>query len=85
MIPKNRTLEGKNWTLGGGGGQKSSKIVGHHLCTFPKVYDVQFWRHFHGLAQQAPSNIGSELTHTARSRKFERRLQFMHDISRKMN
>ena len=36
MTPKNRTLEGKNRTLGGeGGGQKSSKIVGHHLCTFP--------------------------------------------------
>ena len=35
MTPKNRTLEGKNWTLGGRGGQKSSKIVGHHLCTFP--------------------------------------------------
>ena len=38
MTPKNRTLEGKNWALGGGGGgQKSSKIVGHHLCTFPQV------------------------------------------------
>ena len=36
MTPKNRTLEGKNRTLGGRGGQKSSKIVGHHLCTFPK-------------------------------------------------
>ena len=35
MTPKNRTLEGKNRTLGGRGGQKSSKIVGHHLCTFP--------------------------------------------------
>ena len=35
MTQKNRTLEGKNRTLGGGGGQKSSKIVGHHLCTFP--------------------------------------------------
>ena len=35
MIPKNGTLEGKNRTLGGGGGQKSSKIVGHHLCKFP--------------------------------------------------
>ena len=31
MTPKNRTLEGKNRTLGGRGGQKSSKIVGHHL------------------------------------------------------
>ena len=39
MTPKNRTLEGKNRTLGGRGGQKSSKIVGHHLCTFP--YDDQ--------------------------------------------
>ena len=36
MTPKNRTLEGKNRTLGGEGGQKSSKIVGHHLCTFPR-------------------------------------------------
>ena len=36
MTPKNRTLEGKNRTLGGRGGQKSSKIVGHHLCTFPR-------------------------------------------------
>ena len=35
MTPKNRTLEGKNRTLGGRGGQKLSKIVGHHLCTFP--------------------------------------------------
>jgi hypothetical protein len=35
MTPKDRTLEGKNRTLGGRGGQKSSKIVGHHLCTFP--------------------------------------------------
>ena len=35
MTQKNRTLEGKNRTLGGRGGQKSSKIVGHHLCTFP--------------------------------------------------
>ena len=37
MTQKNRTLEGKNRTLGGRGGQKSSKIVGHHLCTFPSV------------------------------------------------
>ena len=37
MTPKNRTLEGKNRTLGGEGGQKLSKIVGHHLCTFPNV------------------------------------------------
>ena len=29
------TLEGKNRTLEGEGGQKSSKIVGHPLCTFP--------------------------------------------------
>ena len=35
MTPKSRTLEGKNRTLGGRGGQKSSKIVGHHLCMFP--------------------------------------------------
>jgi hypothetical protein len=28
---------GQNRIRGGGGGQKSSKIVGHHLCTFPKV------------------------------------------------
>ena len=38
MTPKNRTLEGKNRTLGGRGGQKSSKIVGHHLCTFPYLF-----------------------------------------------
>ena len=38
MTPKNRTLEGKNRMLGGRGGQKSSKIVGHHLCTFPKAW-----------------------------------------------
>ena len=31
MTPKNRTLEGKNRTLGEMGGQKLSKIVGHHL------------------------------------------------------
>ena len=36
MTPKNRTLEGKNRTLGRNGGQKSSKIVGHHLWMFPK-------------------------------------------------
>ena len=29
MTPKNRTLEGKNRTLGGMGGQKLSTIVGH--------------------------------------------------------
>ena len=29
--PKNQTLEGKNRALGGGEGQKSSEIVGHHL------------------------------------------------------
>ena len=40
MTPKNRTLEGKNRTLGGRGGQKSSKIVGHHLCTFPNSVAV---------------------------------------------
>ena len=31
MTPKFRTLEDKNWTLRGVGGQKSSKIVGHRL------------------------------------------------------
>ena len=36
MTPKNRTLECKNWTLGGMGGQKLSKIVGHHLWMIPK-------------------------------------------------
>ena len=36
ITQKNWTLEGKNRTLGGEGGQKPSKIVGHHLCTFPK-------------------------------------------------
>ena len=30
MTPQNRTLEGKNRTLGGGGGENLSKIVGHH-------------------------------------------------------
>ena len=41
MTQKNRTLEGKNRTLGGeGGGQKSSKIVGHHLCTFPYIDSI---------------------------------------------
>ena len=35
MTPKNRTLEGKNRTLGGEGGRKTAKIVGHHLCMFP--------------------------------------------------
>ena len=38
MTQKNRTLEGKNRTLGGEGGQKSPKIVGHHLCTFPYLH-----------------------------------------------
>ena len=33
MTPKNRTLEGKNQTLGGDGG--GSKIVGHHLWMIP--------------------------------------------------
>ena len=37
MTPKNRILEGKNWTLGGMGGQKSSKIVGHHLWMIPNI------------------------------------------------
>ena len=32
---KNRTLEGENWTLGGRGGQKSSKFVRHHLWMIP--------------------------------------------------
>ena len=31
MTPKNRTSEGKNRRLGGMGGQKSSKTIGHHL------------------------------------------------------
>ena len=35
MTLKNRTLEGKNQMLGGDGGQKSSKIVGHHLWMIP--------------------------------------------------
>ena len=43
MTQKNRTLEGKNRTLGGEGGQKSSKIVGHHLCTFPYSSELNFF------------------------------------------
>ena len=39
MTPKNRTLEGENWTLGGMGGQKSTKIVGHHLWMTPYLND----------------------------------------------
>ena len=35
MTQKNRTLGGKNWTLGRMGGQKSSKIVGYHLSMIP--------------------------------------------------
>ena len=31
MTPKNRTLESKNRTLGGMGGQELAKIIGHHL------------------------------------------------------
>ena len=38
MTPKNRTLEGKNWTLGGMGGQKILKIGGHHLWMNPIWY-----------------------------------------------
>ena len=34
MTTKNRTLEGKNWTLGGNGGPK---IVGRHLWMIPKA------------------------------------------------
>ena len=34
MIPKNRTLEGKNWTLGGEGG---SKIVENRRTSFMYV------------------------------------------------
>ena len=34
MTPKNRTLEGKNRTLGGMGGQKSSKIVKNRRTSF---------------------------------------------------
>ena len=45
--PKNQTLDGKNWTLGGMGGQKLSKIVGHHLWIIPYVYVRDyFWDHF---------------------------------------
>ena len=39
MTPKNRTLEGKNRTLGGDGG---SKIVGHHLWMFPNLSLVHY-------------------------------------------
>ena len=42
MTPKNRTLEGENRTLGERGGQKSSKIVGHHLCTFPYEVTIDY-------------------------------------------
>ena len=35
MTPKNRTLEGENRTLGGDGGPKIVKIVGHHLWMIP--------------------------------------------------
>ena len=58
MNQKIRTLEGKNRTLGGRGCQKLSKIVGHHLCTFPKgsavralliVNDLKI----HGLPQKS--------------------------------
>ena len=35
MSPKNRTLKGKYRTLGGMGGQKLSKIIGHHLLMIP--------------------------------------------------
>ena len=35
MTQKNRTLEGKNRTLGGMWGQKLPKIVGHHLWMTP--------------------------------------------------
>ena len=31
---------GKNWTLGGTAGQKSSKIVGYHLSMIP----MSFWK-----------------------------------------
>ena len=57
MTQKNRTLEGKNQTLGGEGrgGQKPSKIVGHHLCTFPYLkYNED---HYPGL----PRNLISTL------------------------
>ena len=36
MTPKNWTFECKNWTLGGIGGQKSSKIVGQHSWMIPE-------------------------------------------------
>ena len=37
MTPKHRTLDGKNWTLGGegGGGSKMTKKIGNHLWMFP--------------------------------------------------
>ena len=35
ITPKNWTLEGKKRTLGGMGGQKSSKKIGHHLWMIP--------------------------------------------------
>ena len=37
MTPKIQTLEGKNRTEVGKGGQKLSKIVRHHLWMIPKV------------------------------------------------
>ena len=39
MTPKNRTSEGKNRMLGGMGGQKLSKVVGHHIWMIPNWYD----------------------------------------------
>ena len=40
MTPKNQTLEGKNWTLGGYGG---SKIVGHHLWMIPYLDTIKIY------------------------------------------
>ena len=37
MTPQKQTLEGKNRMLGGMDGQKSSKIVRHHLWMIPKL------------------------------------------------
>ena len=63
MTQKNRTLEGKNRTLGGRG-QKSSKIVGHHLCTFPKLnflfpilQDIKKIPQFEGLLMLSKATI----------------------------
>ena len=41
MTQNNRALEGKNRILGGDGGQKSSKIVRHHLWMIPKEKKIK--------------------------------------------